>query len=154
MVPSIMPHIIINSQVNFDFIHHDFKSKIIRSSIEGGWILNFRESFQNGSKDTILINTISIESEFSQNYFIQLIIKSDKITVNLYPTTDPKNKTSNIKRSFAIIAKSILEADPNGNLSSEGQTSPNISKIKSKHTKISYLYMKQSLNKKPVSTIR
>jgi hypothetical protein len=109
-----MPHIIINNQVNFDLIHRNFKSQIIRGTIEGGWILNFKESFQNGSKNTILINTISIESEFSQNYFIQLIKKSDKITVNLYPTTDPKNKTSNIKRSLAIVAKSILDADPNG----------------------------------------
>ena len=110
-----MPHIIINIQVNFDLIHKGFKGRIIRSSLDGGCIHNFKESFQNVSKDNILINTITIESEFSQNYFIQLIQKSDKITVRLYPTTDPKNKTSHVKRSLVIIAKKILEADTKGN---------------------------------------
>ena len=109
-----MPHIIINSLVNFDLIHSDFKGRIIRSTLNGGCIYNFKESFQNVSKDTILINTITIESEFSQNYFIQLLKKSDRITVRLYPATDPKNKTSCIKRSLVIIAKTILEADTIG----------------------------------------
>ncbi len=109
-----MPHIIINSDVNFDLIHSDFKGRIIRNTLGGGCIYNFKESFQNVSKDTILINTTTIESEFSQNYFIQLIKKSDKITIRLYPTTDPKNKTSHIKRSLVIIAKTILEADTKG----------------------------------------
>ena len=109
-----MPHIIINSRVNFDLIHSEFKSRIIRSTLDGGCIYNFKESFQNVSKDTILIDTITIEPEFSQNYFIQLLKKSDRITVRLYPTTDPKNKTSCIKRSLVIIAKTILEADTKG----------------------------------------
>ena len=109
-----MPHIIINSRVNFDLIHSDLKGRVIRSTLDGGCIFNFKESFQNVSKDTILINTITIEPEFSQNYFVQLIKKSDQITVRLYPTTDPKNKTPNIKRSLVIIAKTILEGDING----------------------------------------
>lgn len=109
-----MPHIIINSRVNFDLIHSDFKGKVIRSNLDRGCIFNFKESFQNVSKDSILINTITIEPEFSQNYFVQLIKKSDQITVRLYPLTDPKNKTSNIKRSLVIIAKTILEADTHG----------------------------------------
>ncbi len=109
-----MPHIIINSQVNFDLIHSDFKGRIYRSTFDGGCIYNFKESFQNVSKDTILINTIPIESEFIQNHFIKLIKKSDRITVRLYPTTDPKNKTSCIKRSLIMIAKTILEADTKG----------------------------------------
>ena len=109
-----MPHIVINSRVNFDLIHSNFRSRVIRSSLDGGCIYNFKESFQNVSKDTILINTITIESGFSQNYFIQLIKKSDSITVRLYPTTDPKNKTSNIKMSLVIIAKTILESDTRG----------------------------------------
>ena len=109
-----MPHIIINSRVNFDLIHSDFKGRIIRSTIDGGCIYNFKESFQSVSKDTILINTITIEPSFTQNYFIQLIKKSDKITVRLYPVTDPKYNTSNIKRSLVIIAKTILESDTRG----------------------------------------
>jgi len=109
-----MPHIIINSRVNFDLIHSDFKGRIIRSTIDGGCICNFKESFQSVSKDTILINTITIEPSFTQNYFIQLIKKSDKITVRLYPATDPKYNTPNIKRSLVIIAKTILESDTRG----------------------------------------
>jgi hypothetical protein len=92
-----MPHIIINSRVNFDLIHSNFKGRIIKNSLNGEYIYNFEESFQNVSKDTILIKTITIESEFSQIYFIQLFKKSERITVRLYPTTDPKNKTSCIK---------------------------------------------------------
>jgi hypothetical protein len=92
-----MPHIIINSRVNFDLIHSNFKGRIIKSILDGEYIYNFEESFQNVSKDTILIKTITIESEFSQIYFIQLFKKSERITVRLYPTTDPKNKTSCIK---------------------------------------------------------
>ncbi|TVP39798.1 hypothetical protein [Candidatus Nitrosocosmicus arcticus] len=109
-----MPHIIINSRFNFDLIHSEFKGRVIRSTLDEGCIFNFKESFQNVSKDTILINTITIEPEFSQNYFVQLIKKSNQITVRLYPTTDPKNKTPNVKRSLALIAKTILESDTNG----------------------------------------
>ena len=83
-----MPHININSLVNFDFIHSDFKSRIYRSTLDGRCIYNFKESFRYVSKDTILINTITIESEFTQNYFIELIKKSDRITMRLYSTSD------------------------------------------------------------------
>lgn len=109
-----MPHIIINSRVNFDLIHSDFKGRIYRSTLDGGCIYNFKESFQNVSKDTILIKTITIESEFTQNHFIKLIKKSERISMRLYPTTDPKNKTSCIKRSLIMITKTILEADTKG----------------------------------------
>jgi hypothetical protein len=109
-----MPHIIINGLVNFDLIHSNFKGRIIRSTIDGGCIYNFKESFQSVSKDTILINTITIESRFTPNYFIQLIKKSDKITERLYPVTHPEYKTSSIKRSLVIIAKTILESDTRG----------------------------------------
>ena len=34
--------------------------------------------------------------------------------MRLYLTTDPKNKTSCIKRSLIMIAKTILEADTKG----------------------------------------
>lgn len=109
-----MPHIIINSLVNFDFIHSDFKGRIYRSTLDGGCIYNFKESFHYVSNDTILINTITIESEFTQNYFIDLIKTSDRITVRLHSTTDPKNKTSCIKRSLIMIAKTILGAVTKG----------------------------------------
>ena len=109
-----MPHIIINSRVNFDLIRSDFKGWILRSTLDGGCIYNVKDSFQSVTKDTILINIITIEPSFTQNYFIQLIKKSDKITVRLYPVTDPKYKTSNIKRSLVIIAKTILESDTSG----------------------------------------
>jgi hypothetical protein len=61
-----MPHIIINSRINFDLIHSDFKGRIIRSTIDGGCIYNLKEPFQSVSKDTILINTITIEPSFTQ----------------------------------------------------------------------------------------
>lgn len=72
-----MSHIIINSRVNFDLIHSNFKGRIIKSTLNGGCIYNFKESFQNVSKDAILINTVTVESELSQNYFIELFKNSE-----------------------------------------------------------------------------
>ncbi|CAN5819343.1 hypothetical protein BH23THE1_BH23THE1_25000 [soil metagenome] len=95
-------------------IHSNFKGRILKSTLIGGCNYNFKVSFQNDSKDAILINTNIIESELSQNYFIQLFKNSERITMRLYPTTDPKNKTSCIKRSLVIIARTILEADTKG----------------------------------------
>jgi hypothetical protein len=74
-------------------------------------IIKLTESFQNELKNKILIKTIIIENNTSTEYFIELMKKSNQITIRLYPLTSPSQKTANVFRSLALVTNMIRETE-------------------------------------------
>jgi len=108
MVRIVMPHVIISSNIDFNLIHEHFQVNEHRHSLqEKMYIIKLTESFQNELKNKILIKTISIESNISTEYFIEIMKKFNQITIRLYPLTSPSQKTANVFRSLALVANMI-----------------------------------------------
>lgn len=106
----VMPHVVINSNIDFNLIHEHFQVKEHRYSLqEKIYIIKLTESFENELKNKILIKTISIENSTSTEYFIEIMKKSSQITIRLYPLTSPSQKTGNVFRSLALVANIIRE---------------------------------------------
>ncbi len=107
-----MPHVIIDSNIDFNLIHQLFRKKEYRySQQEKLYMIKLTDSFQNKLKNKILIQTISIENNSSTEYFVELLKKASQITVRLVPLTYPDNKTPNIFRSIALVTSMIKEID-------------------------------------------
>ena len=107
-----MPHVVINSNIDFNLIHEHFQVKEFRYSLqEKIHIIRLTESFQNELKNKILIKTISIENNTSTEYFIELMKKFKQITIKLYPLTCPSQKTANVFRSIALVTNMIRETE-------------------------------------------
>ena len=97
-----MPHVVINSNIDFNLIHGHFQVKEHRYSLqEKMYIIKLTESFENELKNKILIKTISRENSTSTEYFIEIMKKNSQITIRLYPLTSPSQKTANVFRSLA-----------------------------------------------------
>ncbi len=107
-----MPHVIIDSNIDFNLIHEEFQKKEYRYiQQEKMYMIKLTGSFQNELGNKLLIQTISIENNFSTEYFVELIKKGSQITVRLFPLTYPTNKTPNIFRSIALVTSMIRESD-------------------------------------------
>jgi hypothetical protein len=101
-----MPHIIIEgNKINFESIHSHFTKTTKRNK---ECIIKFEDSFLNQSNDLILIKTTVIENNINQKYYIQLMKKSNQVTVRLDPTTDPSDKNNGVKMSISMVARMIL----------------------------------------------
>jgi hypothetical protein len=74
-------------------------------------IIKLTESFQNELKNKILIKTIIIENNTSTEYFIELMKKSNQITIRLYLLTSPSQKTANVFRSLVLVTNMIRETE-------------------------------------------
>ena len=107
-----MPHVIIDSNIDFNIIHELFRKKEYRySQQEKLYMIKLSGSFQNELKNKILIQTTSIENNSSTEYFVELLKKASRITVRLFPLTYPDNKTPNIFCSIALVTSMIKEID-------------------------------------------
>lgn len=107
-----MPHVIIDSNIDFDLIHEHFQGMEHRYSLGGKmYLVKLNDSSQNNIKNKILIQTISIENNTSTEYFIELMKKLNQITIRLFPLTYPTHKTQNIFRSIALVCNMIREAN-------------------------------------------
>ena len=106
-----MPHVVIEGKLNFELIHSCFENRVIRNNNNN--IIKFEDFYLNLSKDRILINTTIIKNSISQKYYIQLMKKENQLTIRLDPLTAPDEKTKDVKRSIALIAKMVLDSKIN-----------------------------------------
>ena len=107
-----MPHVIINSNIEFSLIHDRFQRKEYRYSLKDKInILKLTDSYQNSLKNKILIHTVCIENNSTTEYFVELMKKFDQITIRLFPLTYPEHKTENIMCSLAFLLSTIREAN-------------------------------------------
>jgi hypothetical protein len=109
-----VPHVVIegNNKLDFQSIHDNncFDKTTIRNNSN---IIKFEGSYLNRSKDTILINTTVVQDTVPQKYYIQLLKKENQVTIRLDPVSAPKDKTKDVKRSIALVAKKVLNIEKN-----------------------------------------
>ena len=58
------------------------------------------------------MESLAIENNNNQSFFVELSQKKESLTVRLLPRTDPE-KTPGVKMIMAMIAKQIKDLNPN-----------------------------------------
>lgn len=75
-------------------------------------ILKITDCYLNRNENSALIESIAIEDNKNQNFFIQLSSKNQAVTVRLFPLTDPE-KTNGVKKLMGLVAHKIKSSNPN-----------------------------------------
>jgi hypothetical protein len=104
-----MPHVVLE---NINSIREVFDSVLpFTTKIDGG-ILKVTDTFINSAQNKALVESLAIENNNNQSFFVELSQKKESLTVRLLPRTDPE-KTPGVKMIMATIAKQIKDINPN-----------------------------------------
>lgn len=104
-----MPHVVLE---NINSVKEVFDSiRPFMEKIDGG-ILKVTDSYINSGHNKVLVESLAIENNTNQNFFVELSQKKSSLTVRLLPLTDPA-KTPGVKLIMAMIAKQIKDSNQN-----------------------------------------
>ena len=102
-----MPHVVLE---NINSVTEVFNSIVpFTSRIDGG-ILKVTDTYINSGENKVLVESLAIENNRNQSFFVELSQKKASLTVRLLPLTDPA-KTPGVKVIMATIAKQIKDAN-------------------------------------------
>lgn len=95
-----MPHVVLE---NINSVKEVFDSVLpFAAKIEAG-ILKVTEKFINSGQNKVLVESLAIENNTNQSFFVELSQKKESLTVRLLPLTDP-DKTPGVKMIMAMVA--------------------------------------------------
>lgn len=104
-----MPHVVLE---NINSVREALGSILpFTKRIDGG-ILKVTETYINSAQNKALVESLVIENNNNQCFFVELSQKKESLTVRLLPLTDPA-KTPGVKMIMAMIAKQIKDFNPN-----------------------------------------
>ena len=103
-----MPHVVLE---NVNSVKDALESIVpFATRIDGG-ILKVTDTYINSGQNKVLVESLAIEDNNNQTFFVELSQKKANLTVRLLPLTDPA-KTPGVKMIMAKVAKQIKDANP------------------------------------------
>jgi len=103
-----MPHVVLE---NINSVAEVLESVVpFTTKIDGG-ILKVTDTYINSGQNKVLVESLAIEDNHNQNFFVELSQKKASLTVRLLPLTDPA-KTPGVKMIMATVAKQIKDSHP------------------------------------------
>ena len=103
-----MPHVVIEQAGDLQALYQNFTPILQRTGAE---ILKVQEFYlSRGGKDALL-EAVAIDQGTASNFFVQLKLHDNAITVRLLPATDPE-KTPAVKKVMALVARFIRTVYP------------------------------------------
>lgn len=103
-----MPHVVIEETGDLQTLYQNFTPILRRTGAE---ILKIQEFYISRSGKDALLESVAIEQGTSINFFVQLKLHDNAITVRLLPATDPE-KTPAVKKVMALVAGFIRTVYP------------------------------------------
>ncbi len=103
-----MPHVVIEAAGDLQTLYQKFAQILQRT---GGEILKIQEFYLSRSGKEALLEAVAIDQGTASNFFVQLKLHENAITVRLLPATDPE-KTPAVKKVMALVAKFIRTVYP------------------------------------------
>ena len=102
-----MPHVVVEGAGPLGLGYRKFQPFVERQEE----ILKVMDLYLNQKENSLLLESIVIESGSQQTFFAQLSQKDLNVTVRLLPRTDPE-KTPGVKRLLATIAGRLRSLFP------------------------------------------
>ena len=103
-----MPHVVVEEARDLQGLYRAFTPILHRSNDE---ILKVQEFYLSRSGKEALLDSVTIERGTACNFFVQLKLHDNSITVRLLPATDPE-KTPAVKKVMALVAAYIRTVYP------------------------------------------
>ncbi|HBH80826.1 MAG TPA: hypothetical protein DDY39_13445 [Nitrospira sp.] len=103
-----MPHVVIEAAGDLQALYQNFTPILQRT---GGEILKIQEFYLSRSGKEALLEAVAIDQGTASNFFVQLKLHENAITVRLLPATDPE-KTPAVKKVMALVARFIRTVYP------------------------------------------
>lgn len=103
-----MPHVVIEAAGDLQALYQNFSPILQRT---GGEILKVQEFYLSRSGKDALLEAVAIDRGAASNFFVQLKLHENAITVRLLPATDPE-KTPAVKKVMALVAGFIRTVYP------------------------------------------
>ncbi len=103
-----MPHVVVEEAGDLQGLYRAFAPMLHRSNNE---ILKVQEFYLSRSGKDALLESVTIERGTACNFFVQLKLHENAITVRLLPATDPE-KTPAVKKVMALVAAFIRTVSP------------------------------------------
>ena len=104
-----MPHIVLNGKIAIDHIFTNLKP--VFNNLDTG-IIKTTSFFISRDKNTILVDSLSIENKINYRFFTSINGRSDGIVIRIFPGSEIV-KTHGVKKILVEIAKQILSIIPN-----------------------------------------
>lgn len=103
-----MPHVVIEQAGDLQALCQNFTPILQRTGAE---ILKVQEFYLSRSGKDALLEAVAIDQGAASNFFVQLKLHENAITVRLLPATDPE-KTPAVKKVMALVARFIRTVYP------------------------------------------
>lgn len=103
-----MPHVVIEAAGDLQALYQSFSPILQRT---GGEILKVQEFYLSRSGKDALLEAVAIDQGAASNFFVQLKLHENAITVRLLPATDPE-KTPAVKKVMVLVAGFIRTVYP------------------------------------------
>ena len=103
-----MPHVVLVGKPAVEDIFKALRPILMRN--ERG-ILRTMDSYLESKKNSILIESLSIQENKATSFLAMISGREDGIVVRLYPKSEVE-KTDGVKRLLAELAKQLLETFP------------------------------------------
>ena len=81
------------------------------TKIDGG-VLKVTDTYMNSGQNKALVESLAIENESNQSFFVELSQTKESLTIRLLPLTDP-SKTPGVTTILAMLAKQVKDSQPN-----------------------------------------
>jgi hypothetical protein len=103
-----MPNVVVVEAGDLQGLYHALTPIIHRT---GNEILKVQEFYLSRSGKDALLESVAIEQGAACNFFVQLKLHENAITVRLLPATDPKNPPA-VRKVMALVAGFIRKVYP------------------------------------------
>jgi hypothetical protein len=103
-----MPHVVVEEAGDLQRLYQAFAPIMQRTENE---ILKVQEFYLSRNGRDALLESVAIEQGAACNFFVQLKLHENAITVRLLPATDPE-KTPAVKKVMALVAAFIRKVYP------------------------------------------
>ncbi|MGK2906307.1 MAG: hypothetical protein ACSLFH_08195 [Desulfuromonadales bacterium] len=103
-----MPHVVLE---NINSARVALESVVLFTTRIDGGVLKVTDKYLNSGQNKALVESLAIENDSNQTFFVELSQKKTSLTVRLLPLTDPE-KTPGVKMIMAMLARQIKEANP------------------------------------------
>lgn len=103
-----MPHVVLNGELSIEEIFRNLKPIFIK---EDSKIMRTNDLYLERGKQTILIESLAVDSTGQRNFLAMISEREDGIVVRIYPKFEIQ-KTESVKKLLAEIAKQIIQIWP------------------------------------------
>jgi len=99
-----LPHVVLTGKASIQNIFEKLDPLFVRDGTE---ILRTMELYLERNKNSILIDSLAIESDKKTSFFAMITGRKNGVVIRLYPKQEIE-KTDGVKRTLAEIAKQLV----------------------------------------------